>query len=44
MARRGRTVAVKKHTRSPRGSNRGKARPKVKAYSRRRPDPASYPR
>jgi hypothetical protein len=44
MARSKKTVKTKGHTRSPRGANRGKPRPKVKAYKRKRPDPSSYPR
>lgn len=39
-----RSVRVKGHTRTPRGANRGKARPKVRSYTRKRPNPASYPR
>ena len=39
-----RPFRVKGHTRSPRGPNRGKPRPKVRAYKRGRPDPSSYPR
>lgn len=33
----GRKVRVKSHTRSPRGSNAGKARVKVPAYARKKP-------
>lgn len=47
MARRAggrKVVKTRGHTRSPRGPNRGKTRPRVKPYKRSRPDPSSYPR
>lgn len=46
MARRRRrgAVAVRKHSRTPRGANGGKRRPKVRSHTRRLPDPSSYPR
>lgn len=36
-SRSGRTVKIKRHTRSPRGPDRGKPRVSVPAYSRSRP-------
>lgn len=48
MARRrkagGGAVKVKKHSRSPRGPDGGKARPRVRSYTRKKPNPNSYPR
>ncbi len=42
MARKG--VRVSKHSRTPRGSDRGKGRPNVRAHRRKRPAADSYPR
>jgi hypothetical protein len=42
--KRGGRVKVKSHSRTPRGSNAGKSRPKVKTHTRKKPDPSSYPR